>query len=655
MKQTELSTAQKRSARYTSLFFWLGLAVVLAYAAWYNWAFADMVNLSVDETTHLMWLRLIEAGYKPYSEIYITYPPVFPLFLELSWALWPSLAGLCWASFGYAVLTAVAVALLTRRIGTPLAGLFAAFVIANSFGSCNILSEKMSMSGAVLAVWLALVYRDTGRRWLLPLSALALAVSQLTKLQSPFILGVIAFILAHAALPQTDSLRSWRSFRRRQFIVDGLIWGGSLVVVAAGFYLLYDLHALYDQTLGQHLAAREAFMHDANYWAASLNRLTEFVQDNLWLLPLALMGLIQMFIHKTKDRYTLLVWFVLAALTLLLHRPVRNKHFIVFEPLLAIWAGLAVSYGWLALKQLKTTTWPIRGLAAVTGLLLLGYLLPTLTLLAGGWRGESPLLAGGPPANKAQELNFINAVTLPGDCLLTDNMRLAYFSGRLVPPELAEISSNRFLSGHLTLADLVIAGSENDCQIVATDSRIARFTPDFKKWAEINYLGRFRYDDNAMLYVSKINTTPNPAHPQDSQLGEAIRFLGYTVQPDQPSAGQRLTLISFWKAVAPINADYTIFVQLRDANNATVVGADHQPYEGIVPTGSWRIDAVVRDVVHLDLPPDLPPGDYKLAVGMYRLDTQERLPLLNDTSGENAILLGPITLYSPDAALVVNQ
>ncbi|MCB0168814.1 MAG: hypothetical protein KDI79_31595, partial [Anaerolineae bacterium] len=570
MKPTATPSSTQHNTRYSALFFWLGLAIVLAYAAWYNWAFADMVNLSVDETTHLMWLRLIQAGYKPYSEIYITYPPVFPLFLELSWTLWPSLAGLCWSSFGYALLTAVAVALLTRHLSAALAGLVAAFVIANSFGSCSILSEKMSMSGAIFAVWLAIVYRDTGRRWLLPLSALALAISQLTKIQSPFIPGVIALILAQAALPSINGVGSaWRRFRWRQFIVDGLIWGGALIVGVAVFYLWYDFQALYDQTLGQHLAAREAFMDDANYWASSLSRLTEFVQANLWLLPLALVGFIQMFIHKTKDRYTLLFWFALAAITLLVHRPLRNKHFIVFEPLLAIWAGVAVSYGWLALKQLRTTSWATRGLAAVTGLLLLGYLLPTLTILTGGWRDESPLLAGGPPDSKAQELNFIDTVTTPGDCLLTDNMRLAYFSGRLVPPELAEISSNRFRSGHLTLSDLVVAGSENDCQIVATDSRIARFTPDFKKWAEINYLGRYRYDDNAMLYVSKIKTTPNPEHLQDGQLGDTIRFLGYTIQPDHPAAGQRLTLISFWQAIAPIDADYTIFVQLRDANNNT--------------------------------------------------------------------------------------
>lgn len=633
--------------RSNALFFWLGLAAVLLFAAWRNWVFADMLNLSVDETTHLMWLRLIQAGYEPYTEIYITYPPVFPLFLTLVWQVWPSLAGLCWASFGYAMLTAVGVALLARRISTPLAGVAAAFVIAVSFGQCHILSEQMSISGSVFAVWLALVYRDTGRRWLLVASAAAMALSLLTKIQSPFIPPVIAFILLNTALQADASGNPFtaQTFRWRQFLIDGAIWGGALLAVIAPFYLAYDFNALFEQTLGQHLAAREAFMDDTDYWASSLIRLQEFGTEYAWLLPLALLGAAQSWLLKSRERYTLLLWLALAAATLLLHRPLRNKHLIVFLPLLSIWAGFAVSCTWLAWRNFKAQGWPAR-LAAVAGsLLLLGYLGSLLPLIRTGWQnGPQPIVDGAIPADKQTEVAFIDTVTTPTDCLLTDNMRLAYFSGRLVPPELAEISSNRFRSGHLTLGDLVTAGTANDCQIVATDSRIARFAPDFNKWAEISYLGRFRYDDNAMLYVSKINTTPNPAHPQTVQLGESIRFLGHTLQPNPPAAGQRLTLILFWEATGPIDTDYTIFVQLRDAANTTVLGADHQPYEGIVPTSTWRAGAVVRDVVHLELPPDLPPGDYRLAVGMYRLDTLERLPLANDTSGENALLLGPVAI-----------
>jgi hypothetical protein len=91
-------------------------------------------------------------------------------------------------------------------------------------------------------------------------------------------------------------------------------------------------------------------------------------------------------------------------------------------------------------------------------------------------------------------------------------------------------------------------------------------------------------------------------------------------------------------------ADYTIFVHVRDAGNAVVVTADHRPYEGAVPTTKWKPGAVVKDVVWLTLPPEVPPGEYALWVGLYRVDTMERLRLQGDTSGENALQIGRINV-----------
>jgi hypothetical protein len=52
----------------------------------------------------------------------------------------------------------------------------------------------------------------------------------------------------------------------------------------------------------------------------------------------------------------------------------------------------------------------------------------------------------------------------------------------------------------------------------------------------------------------------------------------------------------------------------------------------------------VIDPVTLPIPADLPAGTYTLMAGLYRLDTLARLPVMNDTSAENAIALGEITL-----------
>ena len=87
-----------------------------------------------------------------------------------------------------------------------------------------------------------------------------------------------------------------------------------------------------------------------------------------------------------------------------------------------------------------------------------------------------------------------------------------------------------------------------------------------------------------------------------------------------------------------------IFVQLRNSDNQTVAQADHFIYDEKVPSSRWhslfKDGQAVRDGVSLALPPDLPPGRYRLLVGFYSPDTFERIGVINDQSGEAAVILG---------------
>lgn len=63
----------------------------------------------------------------------------------------------------------------------------------------------------------------------------------------------------------------------------------------------------------------------------------------------------------------------------------------------------------------------------------------------------------------------------------------------------------------------------------------------------------------------------------------------------------------------------------------------------------WARGEEVRDRRTLALPPGLPAGSYTLAVGLYRLDTLERLPAV-DAAGRplpDAELRLPIELPAP--------
>jgi hypothetical protein len=249
-----------------------------------------------------------------------------------------------------------------------------------------------------------------------------------------------------------------------------------------------------------------------------------------------------------------------------------------------------------------------------------------------------------PPPDEVEALAFIESVTAPNDCLISDDMQLLYWSGRMPPPELAEVSSNRLKSGALTLEELISVTNQYDCQLVAAVSnRIPKYLPDYMDWVKSKYLGRYHYGEDD-LFFAKIDTDPNPETPFYAIFDDQIVFHGYSLPQTLLSSGEQLPLTLIWQAQMALDTDYAIFVQLRDSANKTLASADHQPYQGLVPTSIWPEGAVIQEMVWLGLPFDIPPGEYKFYVGLYQPDTLVRLPLHEDTSGENALILGPIVV-----------
>ena len=133
-------------------------------------------------------------------------------------------------------------------------------------------------------------------------------------------------------------------------------------------------------------------------------------------------------------------------------------------------------------------------------------------------------------------------------------------------------------------------------------------------------------------------------------LGESIELLGYSVESepvadgDRLQPGQTITVTLFWQALEPVEGDYTVFVQLLDEAGQVAGQDDGPPVNGRYPTHSWLPRQVVEDETLLTLAPDLPPGEYRIAVGMYELETGQRLEV-KDKDGavpDNVILLEPV-------------
>jgi hypothetical protein len=135
-------------------------------------------------------------------------------------------------------------------------------------------------------------------------------------------------------------------------------------------------------------------------------------------------------------------------------------------------------------------------------------------------------------------------------------------------------------------------------------------------------------------------------HPQWAQLGGKIALLGYSLSEEHAQPGDRVALSLFWEPLGSIDADYSVFTHLLGPQGM-ITQADGQPGGGAYPTSHWTEAQVVEDRYEWVVPEDTPPGEYSIEVGMYLLDTGQRLPVYSQ-EGERVegdrILLGVLNV-----------
>ncbi|HIE37514.1 MAG TPA: phospholipid carrier-dependent glycosyltransferase [Anaerolineae bacterium] len=135
-----------------------------------------------------------------------------------------------------------------------------------------------------------------------------------------------------------------------------------------------------------------------------------------------------------------------------------------------------------------------------------------------------------------------------------------------------------------------------------------------------------------------------PAHPLTVELADGVTLRGYDLAPEVAAPGEVVTLTLYWEAREAPAVDYQVFVHLLGEGLEPVAQGDAPPLGGDYPTGLWAPGEVIVDPHPLLLPEDLPPGRYRLSVGMYDLETMARLARL-DGSGDAIELPTPLDVH----------
>ena len=150
-------------------------------------------------------------------------------------------------------------------------------------------------------------------------------------------------------------------------------------------------------------------------------------------------------------------------------------------------------------------------------------------------------------------------------------------------------------------------------------------------------------DRSAVFGRIKIVPRERPEHVIENQvyynLDRKVALVGYELtSPVDQEASLELRL--YWQALSEMNEDYTVFVHWLDEGGRILTQQDNQPRNGTYPTGLWDEGEIVEDLYHLAVPVGRPP--VLLAVGMYRLETLERLAVFDENgqrlAGDQIIL-----------------
>ena len=144
-----------------------------------------------------------------------------------------------------------------------------------------------------------------------------------------------------------------------------------------------------------------------------------------------------------------------------------------------------------------------------------------------------------------------------------------------------------------------------------------------------------------------------PDYKVDYQLGQHIQLRRVRLSTETLAPGDTLTVVLIWEVDGEVKGNYKVFCHVLSAGGELVAQQDGLPLYGVRPTPGWRAGEVIEDSYEILLDGNLAPGEYELSVGMYDVESVERLAVY-DASGErlpdDRIVLGLLHVEAPVGA-----
>jgi len=146
------------------------------------------------------------------------------------------------------------------------------------------------------------------------------------------------------------------------------------------------------------------------------------------------------------------------------------------------------------------------------------------------------------------------------------------------------------------------------------------------------------------------NRTETPGRPIHAEFAETILLVNYQITPPTLNPGDAVTLSLNWQARRPFDDEYILFIHLFDITTGQRWGQINVPLTGILfDARRWPVGLTVPDRHTFLFPADAPDGPYHFELGLYRAGSQERLPVIADSthSPDDKIIFGKLYVGQP--------
>jgi hypothetical protein len=453
-------------------------------------------NNFYDEGVYLQSARMMIRGYHLYSSVFDSQPPLWLPSIYCSFRLFGLNMSVAQSTVAVmAIVATIAAALATRQLaGWGAAGLAAATV---AFSPMEVWLARVSPEVPAIAMGTAAIalsiYYVRGRSLItLCLAAILVACSILFKLLGLFTLPAVILMIGTSRWADSGIGRQ----KIFLFLRDTLIVLGIVTVLIVGSMLAFGPLNVWRQAVEFHWSAARA---------DSISQQIESLGAVIFAfgLPCALALLSILSIYAIPEGLALIGWIFFTTVGLLYLQPLFSHHMIVLIPPIAIagavgWARLAevaerLRHRWdRDLSVLLTNSFVMLVDTALILLVLATFGVHTATIVM------NPTLSYRPDFAAAQ---MIDQLTTADEQILTDAQGIAFLANRDVPPELADTSFRRIVTGYLTFKDVVTYSDRYHVRLVLLWSGRLASIPGMKQWVSAHFPYHLALGENRDLYT----------------------------------------------------------------------------------------------------------------------------------------------------------